>query len=98
MKVFRLRNNVPYSQKVGALRAAIEFMWFITRHFGMYFRYMISLKASFDDGFVEEAKENYRTFTLLLLSSIKSQEAYYENMYIPKLRVSIGNIQDDCAV
>ena len=85
-------------QKVSALRAAIEFIWLITRHSGIYFRYVISSKASFDDGFMEEAKENYRTFTLLLLFSIKSQEAYYENMYIPELRVSVGNIQDDCAV
>lgn len=42
--------------------------------FGTYFSYVISLKASFDDDFIEEVKENYRVFTALLLSSIRNQE------------------------
>lgn len=42
--------------------------------FGSYFRYVISLKASFDDQFIKEAKENYRAFTTLMLISIKNQE------------------------
>lgn len=39
--------------------------------FGTYFRYVIGLKASFDDDYVNQAKESFKTFTLLMQVALK---------------------------
>lgn len=39
--------------------------------FGTYFRYVIGLKAAFDEAYIKEAKDNFRTFTLLILAALK---------------------------